>query len=140
MFPIIWKVLDKNRITCLMTRDFDVLIVSGMKYRVTYNEMRLRFKNHQLGENIYEYLGFPISNSAFSSLNHHLSLFNYSLNKNLLIRNLLFHNSFKFDVWFASSNSSIFLPAHNFYHYGSWCKYKLQDIKIKINLKTGLKQ
>ena len=33
-FPIIYKKLYKNGIKCLMTGDFDVLNVSGIKYRV----------------------------------------------------------------------------------------------------------
>ena len=77
-----------------MTRDFDGHYVSGIKYRVRldkivwFNKIWLRFENYQQGENTYEYLWFPILNSAFSSPNHHFSLFNYNLNKNLLIRNL----------------------------------------------------
>ena len=73
-----------------MARDFDVLYVSGrVNTELGIDKfVWLHFESVQQGENTHEHLWFPILNSAFSSPNYHFLLFNYNLNKNLLIRNL----------------------------------------------------
>ena len=73
-------------------------LVTPLDKIVWLNEIWLRLENYQQGENNFEYLWCPILNSAFLSLGHHFSLFNYNFNENLLIENLYFCNSLHFDV------------------------------------------
>ena len=86
--PIIYKKLYKNGIKCLMTRDFDVLNVSGIKYRVRCRNKKYLITFWKLSAWKKHLWVSMILNSVFLSLNYHFSLFNYNLNKNLLIRNL----------------------------------------------------
>ena len=78
---------------------------------VWLNEIWLRLENYQQGENNFEYLWFPILNSAFLSLDHHFSLFNYNFNENVPLK--IFNSVILCFLCLihTSSNPSIFLPA-----------------------------
>ena len=78
---------------------------------VWLNEIWLRLENYQQGENNFEYLWFPILNSAFLSLDHHFSLFNYNFNENIPLK--IFNSVILCFLCLihTSSNPSIFLPA-----------------------------
>ena len=71
--PIIYKNLYKNGITCLMTRDFDILDVSGINVEIALDKI-VRFNEIDYVLTIIN-LQFTILNSTFSSPNHHFSLF-----------------------------------------------------------------
>ena len=70
----------------------------GIDKIVWFNEIWLRFENYDQGENTYGYLWFSILNSAFPITNHYFSLFNCSLNKNLLTCNSIIHSNLVSDL------------------------------------------
>ena len=118
-FPIIYKMLYKKGITCLMTSDFDVFNLSDIKHRVHIKRILLRELSagrKHLWVSIIP--NFKIPHCQVKIMFSHYEITIPKKASSFAIFDSAILSDF---VRFASSNLSICLPAHNLYPCGSWC-------------------